>query len=129
MEQGKLESADYDGLNPRQVEALTTEGHCAVRAGPGSGKTRVLVSKVAYLLRHRVTGPRGVACITYNNECVRELRKRLLSRGMRPGEQLFLGTVHSFCLSSIVGPFGRLFRDDLTGRSKCGYKPGCHKSD
>ena len=89
------------------------EGHCVVLAGPGSGKTRVLVSKVAHLLRHRVAGPRGVACITYNNECVRELRKRFVSRGLRPGEQLFLGTVHSFCMSSIIGPFGRLFREDL----------------
>ena len=84
-----------------------------VLAGPGSGKTRVLVSKVAHLLRNRVAGPRGVACITYNNECVRELRKRFVSRGIRPGEQLLLGTVHSFCISSIIAPFGPLFRKDL----------------
>ncbi len=102
-----------DGLNDLQQKALLAEGHCAVLAGPGSGKTRVLVSKVAYLLRHRVAGPRGVACVTYNNECVRELRKRFVNRGLRPGEQLFLGTVHSFCMSCIVGPFGRLFREDL----------------
>ncbi len=102
-----------DGLNDLQQKALLAEGHCAVLAGPGSGKTRVLVSKVAHLLRHRVAGPRGVACVTYNNECVRELRKRFVNRGLRPGEQLFLGTVHSFCMSCIVGPFGRLFREDL----------------
>ena len=106
-------SSDSDGLNPLQQEALRTEGHCAVLAGPGSGKTRVLVSKVAHLLRHQVVGPRGVACITYNNECVRELRKRFVTRGLRPGERLLLGTVHSFCMSSIVVPFGRLFREDL----------------
>ena len=113
MTQKEYQDDKLDGLNPRQQEALLTEGHCAVLAGPGSGKTRVLVSKVAHLLRHRVAGPRGVACITYNNECVRELRKRFINRGLRPGEQLFLGTVHSFCMSCIVGPFGRLFREDL----------------
>ena len=113
MTQKEYQDDGLDGLNPRQKEALLTEGHCGVSAGPGSGKTRVLVSKVAYLLRHRVAGPRGVACITYNNECVRELRKRFINKGLRPGEQLFLGTVHSFSLSCIVGPFGRLFREDL----------------
>ena len=104
-----------DGLNDLQQKALLAGGHCAVIAGPGSGKTRVLVSKVAHLLGHRISGPRGVACITYNNECVRELRKRFLNRGILPGSQLFLGTVHSFCMSCIVGPFGPLYREDLPG--------------
>ena len=113
MTQNENVSGNIDGLNPLQQQALMAEGHCVVLAGPGSGKTRVLVSKVAHLLRDRVSGPRGVACITYNNECVRELRKRFVSRGIRPGDQLFLGTVHGFCISSIIGPFGRLFRDDL----------------
>ena len=89
MSQNEIRTADLDGLSSRQEEALLTEGHCAVLAGPGSGKTRVLVSKVAHLLRHQITGPRGVACITYNNECVRELRKRFVERGLRPGGQLF----------------------------------------
>ena len=113
MSQNEIRTADLDGLSSRQEEALLTEGHCAVLAGPGSGKTRVLVSKVAHLLRHQITGPRGVACITYNNECVRELRKRFVERGLRPGGQLFLGTVHGFCLSCIIRPFGKLFLDDL----------------
>ena len=113
MTEIEVRSSDSDGLNSRQQEALGLEGHCAVLAGPGSGKTRMLVSKVAQLLRHQVAGARGVACITYNNECVRELRKRFVNRGLRPNEQLFLGTVHSFCLSCIVGPFGRLYREDL----------------
>ncbi|MCY4528360.1 MAG: ATP-dependent helicase [Chloroflexi bacterium] len=114
MTRNENQGDGIDGLNLLQEEALLAEGHCAVLAGPGSGKTRVLVSKVAHLLRHRVAGPRGVACITYNNECVRELRKRFVGTGLRPGGQLFLGTVHSFCMSTIIGPFGRLFREDIS---------------
>jgi len=101
------------GLNPKQSEAYEFDGHCVVLAGPGSGKTRVLVSKIARLLGERLSGPRGIACVTFNNEAVRELRNRLAALGLKPGKGLFIGTVHSFCLSCIVAPFGHLFRDDL----------------
>lgn len=101
-------------FNEKQADAYSFDGHCAVLAGPGSGKTRVLVAKVARLLTHRASGPRGVACITYNNEAVREMRKRLGDIGLKPGKRLFIGTVHSFCLSCVVAPFGHLFRQDLT---------------
>lgn len=102
-----------EGFNQQQLEAYSFDGHCAVLAGPGSGKTRVLVSKVAYLLTQRASGPRGVACITYNNEAVREMRKRLGDIGLKPSRRLYMGTVHSFCLSCVVAPFGHLFREDL----------------
>ena len=102
-----------EGFNEKQTEAYSFDGHCAVLAGPGSGKTRVLVTKVARLLTQRASGPRGVACITYNNEAVREMRKRLGDLGLKPSKRLFIGTVHSFCLSCVVAPFGHLFREDL----------------
>ena len=113
-------TAQFDGwveyFNPKQTEAYEFDGHCAVLAGPGSGKTKVLVAKVGRLLRTRISGPRGVACVTYNNEAVREMRKRLVQYGLRPGKRLFIGTVHSFCLACIIAPFGHLFRKDLSSR-------------
>ena len=100
-------------LNAKQAEAYAFDGHCAVLAGPGSGKTRVLVAKVARLLTQRIDGPRGIACVTFNNEAVREMRNRLGELGFKPSKRLFIGTVHSFCLACVVAPFGHLFRDDL----------------
>jgi DNA helicase-2/ATP-dependent DNA helicase PcrA len=101
------------GFNDEQLDAYEFDGHCAVLAGPGSGKTKVLVAKVGRLLTTRAKGPRGVACVTYNNETVRELHKRLSQLGYGQDRRLFIGTVHSFCLSCVVVPFGHLFRDDL----------------
>jgi DNA helicase-2/ATP-dependent DNA helicase PcrA len=101
-------------FNLKQCEAYEFDGRCAVLAGPGSGKTRVLVAKVARLLSQRACGPRGVACVTFNNETVREMRKRLAQLGFRADKRLFVGTVHSFCLSCVVAPFGHLFIDNLS---------------
>lgn len=102
-----------ENFNERQTEAYEFDGHCAVLAGPGSGKTRVLVAKVARLLSQRTNGPRGVACVTFNNEAVREMRKRLSELGIRRDKRLFVGTVHGFCLACIVVPFGHLYHEDL----------------
>ena len=112
-----------ESLNAKQTEAYAFDGHCAVLAGPGSGKTRVLVAKVARLLTQRASGPRGVACITLNNEAVREMRKRLGELGLKPSKGLFIGTIHSFCLACIVAPFGHLFREDLASKfSVAGFR-------
>ena len=100
-------------FNAKQEEAYGHDGHCAVLAGPGSGKTRVLVAKVARLFAQRAAGPRGIACVTFNNDAVREMRKRIGEMGLRLDKRLFVGTVHSFCMACIVAPFGHLLRDDL----------------
>ncbi len=108
-----LLDAWIEDYNPKQKEAYEFDGHCAVLAGPGSGKTRVLAAKVFRLYGQRVKGPRGVACVTFNNEAVRELRIRLRDLGLKPDKRLFIGTVHRFCLACIVAPFGRLFVEGL----------------
>lgn len=100
-------------FNPRQLESYKTDGHCVVLAGPGSGKTRVLVARVARLFTQRARGPRGVACITFSHEAEREMRTRLRELGLNPGKRLFVGTVHGFCLACVVAPFARLFCRDL----------------
>jgi len=92
-------------LNPEQLAAVEHNDNTVVLAGPGSGKTDTIVLKVAHLLHSEVAAPRGVACITYGNDAVREFSVRLRRLGLRPGQRLFLGTVHSFCLNRILRPF------------------------
>ncbi|MGO4570344.1 UvrD-helicase domain-containing protein [Microvirga sp. 2TAF3] len=99
--------------NPGQQAAYGSEGHCVVLAGPGSGKTKTLVLKLARMLAEDVRAPQGVACITYSQECGRELTRRLRELGLREAPNLFVGTVHGFCLRHILTPYARLARLDL----------------
>lgn len=94
--------------NPAQWEAYESRGHCVVLAGPGSGKTKTLTAKMARLLSEDVQAPRGVACITYNNECARELEDRLAALGVQAAGRVFVGTVHSFSLTQIVLPYAKV---------------------
>nr|VXZ82814.1 ATP-dependent DNA helicase pcrA [Klebsiella pneumoniae] len=77
-------------------------------AGPGSGKTKTLVLKLARIPAEDVQAPRGAACITYSQECARELTRRLEALGLREAPNLFIGTVHGFCLRHLLMPYGRL---------------------
>jgi DNA helicase-2/ATP-dependent DNA helicase PcrA len=99
--------------NDRQREAYLCEDNCVVQAGPGSGKTATLTLKIMRLLSENISSPRGLACLTFNNEAVREFKSRLKLLGLPYRPNIFLGTVHSFCLSCIIRPFTRLFRPDL----------------
>lgn len=103
-----LEAAEDLRRNPGQWAAYESEGNCVVLAGPGSGKTKTLAVKIARILAEDVEEPRGLACITYNNECARELERRLADLGIEPGRRLFIGTVHSFSLTQIVLPYARV---------------------
>jgi DNA helicase II / ATP-dependent DNA helicase PcrA len=94
--------------NAGQEAAYTSQGHCVVLAGPGSGKTKTLVLKLARMLAEDVEAPRGAACITYSQECARELARRLEPLGLRDCQNLFVGTVHGFCLRHLILPYGRL---------------------
>jgi len=94
--------------NAGQWAAYESRGHCVVLAGPGSGKTKTLTTKMARLLEEDVAEPRGVACITYNNECARELEGRLAALGVEPGGRVFVGTVHSFSLTQIILPYAKV---------------------
>ena len=99
--------------NDKQREAYLCDDNSVVQAGPGSGKTAVLTLKIIRLLTEKIPPPRGLACLTFNNEAVREFKNRLKKLGLPPRTNVFLGTVHSFCLSSVIRSFGKLFRLDL----------------
>lgn len=94
--------------NGRQWAAYESRGHCVVLAGPGSGKTKVLTTKMARILAEDVRPPHGIACITFNNQCVKELKKRLGKIGIEEGPRVFVGTVHQFCLRDVVIPYAKL---------------------
>ena len=94
--------------NPAQQAAYDSTGHCVVLAGPGSGKTKTLVLKLARIMAEDVHVPRGAACITYSHECARELTRRLERLGLREATNLFVGTVHGFCLRHLLMPYGGL---------------------
>ncbi len=66
--------------NERQLAAYDSTGHCVVLAGPGSGKTKTPVVKLARVLAEDVQAPKGVACITCSHECAKELKRRLEQR-------------------------------------------------
>lgn len=94
--------------NAEQWQAYESTGHCVVLAGPGSGKTKTLTIKMARMLAEDVQPPRGIACITFNSECAGELRRRLERLGVRESRNVFIGTIHSFCLKHVVLPYARL---------------------
>jgi DNA helicase-2/ATP-dependent DNA helicase PcrA len=98
----------FEKLNKYQKKAVLTPRNTVVLAGPGSGKTATLVVKAAYLLAEQIPRPRGLACITFNNEAAGEFRKRLSELGVNAGERVFLGTLHSFCLNCVLRPLGGL---------------------
>ncbi|GAB4521194.1 MAG: UvrD-helicase domain-containing protein [Anaerolineae bacterium] len=86
------------GLNPQQKEAVTAgDGPVLVLAGPGSGKTRVLTHRVAWLIAEGRAHPSQIMAVTFTNKAANEMRERLnaLLRGM-PGV-FAMGTFHSIC--------------------------------
>jgi DNA helicase-2/ATP-dependent DNA helicase PcrA len=93
--------------NPEQLAAVREIGHCVVLAGPGSGKTKTLTMAMARALNEDVIDPRGVACITYSNECAIELETRLHELGVAATDRVFIGTVHGFALSQVLAPYAR----------------------
>ena len=94
--------------NHEQLTAYESKGHFVALAGPGSGKTKVLTTKLARIMSEDVEDPRGVACMTYSSECARELKRRIAKLGILSSRRTFIGTVHSFCFQHIVRPFAHL---------------------
>jgi DNA helicase-2/ATP-dependent DNA helicase PcrA len=86
------------GLNPKQREAVTAgDGAVLVVAGPGSGKTRVLTHRIAYLILEKKVRPPTILAVTFTNKAAGEIQKRLVDLLKYPANGLLAGTFHSVC--------------------------------
>ena len=95
--------------DPNQKKAFDSKGNTVVIAGPGSGKTRVLILKAIKLCKTDIVSPSGLACISYSRETVRELKKRLSEYNYTPKKSDFIGTMHGFSIINILEPFAQLY--------------------
>lgn len=104
---------DYlKGLNDRQKEAvLHGEGPLLILAGAGSGKTRVLTHKIAYLIEKRGIYPGNILAITFTNKAANEMKERIENLLAGDVEDIWMGTFHSVCV--------RILRRDI---DKIGYE-------
>ncbi|MEG1503002.1 MAG: DNA helicase PcrA [Enterococcus sp.] len=87
------------GLNPKQKEAvLHTEGPLLIMAGAGSGKTRVLTHRIAYLIEEKNVNPWNILAITFTNKAAREMKERVNGILGQGGEDVWVSTFHSMCV-------------------------------
>ena len=103
-------------LTEEQKDAVRCDDDLMLTACPGSGKTRVIISKLSRAIDEVRDTPRAVACITYTNAAVHEIEARL-GYQIQPGDDAYydICTIHSFCLNHVFRPFCHLIK---------GYKNG-----
>ena len=102
----------YDSLNPMQLEGVyTTEGPVLILAGAGSGKTRVLTHRTAYLIEEKGVNPYHIMAITFTNKAAGEMRERIDDMIGYGSESIWVTTFHSTCVRILRRYIDRLGYD------------------
>ena len=91
-------------LNPQQKKVCIEDSNILLKACPGSGKTRTLIYKLAYIIKKYELSKKINIAITYTNRAADEIRERLEKMDI-PEEKVWVGTIHQFCLEFIIRPY------------------------
>lgn len=102
-----------NGLNESQIEAVTTtDGYIRVIAGAGTGKTRALTHRYAYLVNELGISPSNILCITFTNKAANEMKKRIKRMLGDEFDTSFVATLHAFCTRILREEIYKLFYPD-----------------
>lgn len=99
LERPKHQGDLLEGLNPDQQRAVESEARgIIIQAGPGTGKTRTLTARIAFLVSVRAIDPGAILALTFTNKAAKELEKRIQSHLPGAGTTVLAATFHGFCL-------------------------------
>ena len=133
-EKGREEKTREESLNPEQEKAVRSESRrLAVIAGPGTGKTKTLVSRILYLIREKQVKPREITAVTFTRKAAAELEERLEKAlgGKRHLKGMQIGTFHSVAIKALrdAGIETRLAENlecrELAGETRAAFHLSC----
>lgn len=100
----------FENLNEKQIEAVTsTEGYVRIIAGAGSGKTKTLTHRYAFLVEAAGIHPGNILCVTFTNKAAGEMKKRVRTLVGEGSDTSLITTYHGFCVRVLREDIGRLF--------------------